>query len=416
MLNEIRLLSCQVSAFLQTPCECGEYITEVTAPYATTCVASDITLTADTSGKVTAYQWQIYSAGNWVNASGTSTEKEYTILDLIEGVYEYRVVVIDCHGCESQSESFTLTVVPNTLQIYISADDNEFCSMGTTTIHSEVLFNAINIDFNPNLSVQWQSSSDGITYTDIPGASNPTYTTEPLGYYGNIVPYGGYPYFYRAVATYNGCVSDTGPTGTNSDQTIVIVTQLFFDYWAAEDDTICDGGIAILHGSTLGGSGSSTFQWQELINDVWVDIPGANGSDLATDSLTTGIYNYRLEVIQDSGCYGASLPIQVTVVPDPVVTITADDETISAGGSFTLSSNVTGGNGTSTYQWQLFDLNATGWTNSDIFAANASTFTNIGSTVPDFDPIIAGSYLLRVVVIQDSGCEAFSNEITITVT
>lgn len=420
MLNEIQALSCRVNAVLRTPCECGEYLVEATSAYLTTCENSTITLTAETTGRPVAYQWQILTAGEWVNAAGVSDESTYTSGVLAIGTYEYRVAVVDCHGCESVSDSITITVVANTLQIFISADDNDFCSGGETTLHAEVLFNAVNIDASPNLTVTWEYSTDGITYTPIVGAEGPTYDTGPL--YGSAIvpPYGGTPHFFRGVANYNGCTSDTSPANTNFDQTIDVVGQPYVNLLYAEDDTICDGGFAVLHSEILGGAGSLFFQWQELIGGVWTNIVGAEGPALVTDALTEGTYQYRIIVNMDSGCYLESVPVYVFVVPDPVVTISVDDNSIAVGGEFTISSNVTGGSGTTVYQWQLFDLNATGWTNSDIFGANSSTFNNVAYELafPSgfWDPIAAGTYQMRLAVYQDSGCETYSDPVTITVT
>lgn len=416
MLNDIKSLTCRVNSVLSTPCECAEYLTEAESAYLTTCENSVVTLTATTEGRATVYQWQVFTAGEWVDASGTSDKSTYTSGALALGSHQFRVVVADCYGCESISDSVTITVVANTLAIYISAEDNEFCGGGSTILHSEVFFDAVNIDGNANLTVTWQISSEGITYSNI--STGPTLNTGVLTYVSQVAPYDGTPYFYRAIATYNGCSSSTEDTLT--DQIVVAKPQPYINYLEAEDATICDGGTAIIHVLTINDVGSSLYQWQEYIGGVWVDIEvGGEGADYTTPTLTEGTYTYRIVITQDAGCRVESNPVVITVVADPVVTIVADDNTISVGGSFVLTSNVVGGNGPTFYQWQLYDLNGTGWTNSDIFGANNSTFDNVAHELafPSgfWDPIAAGAYLMRVQVGQDSGCEDFSNEITITV-
>ena len=50
-----------------------------------------------------------------------------------------------------------------------------------------------------------------------------------------------------------------------------------------------------------------------------MDIFGANQAEYTTELLDVGSYEYRVVVIQDSGCEAVSGGQTITVIPDPLV-------------------------------------------------------------------------------------------------
>ncbi|MDX1406676.1 MAG: hypothetical protein R3330_01050, partial [Saprospiraceae bacterium] len=142
----------------------------------------------------------------------------------------------------------------------------------------------------------------------------------------------------------------------------------------ADDQTICDGGVAVLTANVSGaGSGDTTFQWQ--YNDVggagWTNV-GSDQDTYTTPTLTPGTYEYRVIVTRGTGCEGTSTPITVTVLSDPTVSITPSATSYCEGQTALLTANVSGGTGTTTYQWQYNDTGGGGWTN---VGTNSSTYT-----------------------------------------
>jgi hypothetical protein len=123
-----------------------------------------------------------------------------------------------------------------------------------------------------------------------------------------------------------------------------------------------------------------------------------------TDVLVTpGTYTYRVIVTQNSsGCQVVSANTTVTVVSDPTVSVVASDLTICDGGTSLFTATVSGGTGTTVYQWQSF--NGTIWSN---VGANQNTYTTPVLTV--------GTYTYRVLITQASGCDAVSANQVITV-
>jgi FtsP/CotA-like multicopper oxidase with cupredoxin domain len=149
------------------------------------------------------------------------------------------------------------------------------------------------------------------------------------------------------------------------------------------DQEICDGGTATFTSNVSGGSGMNHYSWQIEIESTWGDIFGADQSTYTTDELPEGTYTYRVLVTQDAGCETLSNEVTVCVVPDPVVVDAIDETSVCEGGVASLQSVVTGGTGTTHYQWQfLFEGE---WI--DVFGGNSADYTS--------DPLEIGTYTIE---------------------
>ena len=92
---------------------------------------------------------------------------------------------------------------------------------------------------------------------------------------------------------------------------------------------------------------------------------------------------YRVNITQTgNGCDAtSSATIQLTVVPPPSVSASVNNSAVCIGGTATLSSSITGGTGTVTYQWQS-SPDLLSWSN--IAGATSSTYaapTNVVSII-----------------------------------
>ncbi len=148
-----------------------------------------------------------------------------------------------------------------------------------------------------------------------------------------------------------------------------------------------------------GGSTHLSYQWYSgpTSTGSWTIISGATSSTYSVPSGAPSSLWYRITVIDStSGCFDPTSPaIQVSVVNDPVVTIIPIDSVNCLGDPILLTLTVSGGTGTNQYFWNVFD--GAGW-------------NQVGGDVAAFDPGVlpSGVYKYRVIVLQNSGCEAVS--------
>jgi len=214
---------------------------------------------------------------------------------------------------------------------------------------------------------QWQDSPDGITWSNISGATDLNFN--PPALYQTT--------YYQMLQTSSG---DCGTVATNM-LTITIHNQLIAGD-ATPPQTKCYGAtpspLSIIN--TTGGSGLFTYQWQDSPDGViWSDISGATANTYTfTAPLTTTTY-YRAE-ITDTYCILNPLtieytnPVLITIYDQLVAGDATQPQTICYGGTPAPLSiiNTTGGSGLFTYQWQD-SPDGVVW--SDIPGATDNTYT-----------------------------------------
>jgi putative AlgH/UPF0301 family transcriptional regulator len=357
----------------------------VTVAPAEICEDGTATLTAlvsDGAGSST-YQWQAEVATDvWVDIPGAN-QINYTTLPLPVGTFNYQVVVTQNSGCGVTSGSTTVTVYADPI-VTATSDVNEICADGTALLTASISGGT------GSASYQWQFEAAENFWVDIPSANQMTYTTTSLSV-------GSYD--YRVLVTQNSGCGDTS--------NITTITVLPDPTVSVEADVleVCDGGSATITATVNGGTGLASYQWQaEVSEDVWVDIPGANQLIFNTSSLEVGTHTYRIIITQNSGCGVTSAETSINVIADPVVTITGNSTQICDQGVVDFTSDLTGGTGTTIYQWQR-EIIANVW--ADIPGANFSIYTT--------EPLTVGMYNYRLIVSQNSGCGDTSNVYSVNV-
>jgi hypothetical protein len=356
----------------------------------TECIGGNLTMTVTATGGTPSlnYQWQQSADGStgWANVTGGTgaTTPTYTPVSTSAGVIYYRVLVSatgnDCNT--ATSSTVTATVVADPI-VTISVDNNTICTSGNANFSSTVTGGT------GTISYQWQSSPDNATWADISGATAATYAATSLTT----------TTYYRLVVTQSG----SGCQTISSASTVTVVGQPTVNL-TNSNPTVCVGGNSTLTASVGGGTGTTVYQWQQSANGTtgWANIGGANAATYNTGVLSTTTY-YRVIVTQGSGCVTTSLATVVTVVPDPVVTLSTTTPTICKGGTADLTSTVTGGTGTTLFQWQT---SADGTTWADSTGATNSTLT---TTTLD------ASRYYRLIVTQGSGCQTISANLQVIV-
>lgn len=243
---------------------------------------------------------------------------------------------------------------------------------------------------NGTYAYQWQSSTNGTTFTDITGATAKDYDPPSIiktTYYLRNVTSGS-----CVTATSNVVAITIAGVITNNTITAPVVTAF-----------CASGDPAVITGSTP--VGSTGYQWQSSPDNVtFTDIPGATSSTYDPPLLNSTTYYHRVAI--SASCSLTSNNVAIIVTPAITNnTITAPATTVFCGGGdpdIIFGSTPAGGNGTYTYQWQS--------------SADNVTFIDIsGATSVNYDPpvISATTYYRRTV--SSASCLQTSNVITLTI-
>ncbi|MGQ1911477.1 hypothetical protein ACT3CE_17015, partial [Marinifilum sp. RC60d5] len=238
-----------------------------------TCAGSTITLDAGNAGS--SYLW---STGETTQAITVSTSGNYS------------VVVTDANGC-SATDDVNVTVHPNPV-VDLGADQ-ETCTGTTITL---------------------DAGNAGSTYLWSTGETSQTITV-------------------NVSANYSVVVTDANGCSATDDVNVTVHPNPVVDLGA--DQETCAGTIITLDAGNAG----STYLWStgETTQTITVNVSA----------------NYSVVVTDTNGC-SASDDVNVTVHPNPVVDLGADQE-ICAGSTITLNA----GNAGSTYLWSTGETSQT---------------------------------------------------------
>ncbi len=178
-----------------------------------------------------------------------------------------------------------------------------FSHSGSNTFTINVLpdkIRSITVAYNPTArNFQWQSSTNGTTWSNITNATNSTYAV-PTSSIGTM--------YYRLVVTDNGF-------NCNASNSVSVTTIVVADpsVTVSGGTTICNGGTATLTATVSNGTGTTTYQWQSSSdNSSFTNISGATNSTYTTSTLTTTTY-YRVIVNQTGNGCGTATSASATV-------------------------------------------------------------------------------------------------------
>jgi len=364
---------------------------------ASVCIGSDITFTL--GGYVgSSIQWQTA-----LNATSTFTDIEgatsatYTATNMQPSSNKsYRAVV-------TSGSCFTVTTAAKTVAVNPLSVAGTVTGGGTVcTLGGGILKVAGNVG-----TVQWQYSTDDVTYNNVPynsatlGYVNPngvtTFSTTSINgtsatyVVANVTD----AMYFRARITSGACST----VYTNSVQ-YVIGTE-------AVAGTISGGGVTLCtaNGTTLNLSGSvGAIQWQKStsLTGVFANVSLATNPTLATGNLTATTY-YQAVVTIGSCSTVVAGPVAVYVSPlskGGTVTSVSKATAVCSGGSLLLSVGTSLG----AIQWQSSTDGGASYNN--IAGANATTFTATNITVPT---------LFRVAATSGACSVAYSNAFSVSI-
>ena len=183
---------------------------------------------------------------------------------------------------------------------------------------------------------QWQSSPNNSSWTNINGATGTNYA----------------PSSVASTTYYRRSVSDCKATVAYSNTVIVTVAAnpTVSISSSVSNATICSGGETALTATISGGTGTLTYNWQyenPAGSGNYTNINGATGTGTSPFSTVQNASPsisrfYRLVVSNNQACSGMARQL-VTVVPDPVATITTTDISCNGGNDGTATAVITGG-------------------------------------------------------------------------
>ncbi len=242
--------------------------------------------------------------------TGTSATSVY-VKSTNAGTISYTCTAANAALCNNIATS-SVTILP---LAGVFANPTSLCFSGTSTITA-----------NPasgygNASLQWQSSTDNISFNDIPGANGSSYSTPTISnttYYKLQIFIGATLCSESNVATVNIINSQVSSTTPASR---------------------CGSGVVL-----LGGSGTGTLYWYSAASGGSSLGSGNNFNTPFITSTTT----YFVEA-QYSGCISTRTAVLATVNSAPAVSANASPNTICAGASIVL--NASSSNTGYTYTW-----------------------------------------------------------------
>lgn len=199
-------------------------------------------------------------------------------------------------------------------------------------------------------AIQWQASTDNTNFSDIVGATSPSYTTANLT---NTT-------YYRVRVTSGGCSS------ANSSSVSVTVDPTSVAGTISGAQPVCSGP----NSRTLTVSGNiGVIQWQSSMdNSSFSDITGATSTSYTATNLAATTY-YRVKVTSGVCSSATTASVSVIVNTTPSISISSSGSTtFCQGGSIILTANVAQPSG-DVYSW------SNGSTNSYIGVGSSGTYT-----------------------------------------
>jgi uncharacterized protein YcsI (UPF0317 family) len=234
-----------------------------------------------------------------------------------------------------------------TMQVIVAPLVPALIISGTAQEGQALAASAVTSDGDVTIGYQWQSSSDGQTWSNISGSTGSTYTAQE----------NDEGLFLRVSATATDAEGNS--TSATSAATAAVVDKAP-TLSVSVSGTAQEGQVITAVAVANDADAVVTYQWQSLSGATWSNISGATDS---TYSATAADDGHQLRVVTsstDSDGSGTTATSTATASVMPVLSVTVSG---AAQEGQALNATVVGNgvNAVITYQWQSF--NGTTWSN-----------------------------------------------------
>lgn len=309
--------------------------------------------------------------------TGGTTSAAYTPSTANAGTFTYYVTQTNSFGCESSPATIAVTVNAGLSGNTIGADET-LCQGGTP---AAITGTGTVTGGDGTYAYQWQSSADGITWTDISGVTSANYSPGPLA---------DTTHFRRNV-TSSQC-------GSSSNVVIKYVFEGLGNYDITGSQTVCEGSDPLLplDGATPTGSGPFTYTWQRSTDGTnWSDISSSNTEDYQPVGLTTTTYFRRM--VTNGPCTATSSVDTITVNAIANGNFTAP-AAICEYDAASVTFNATVGTGPFDIEYSITD--PAGNSDTTLLSVNDGATINVIPTGS-----ASGDYIITLLSIENSnGC------------
>lgn len=357
-------------------------------------VPATFTTTSAASGTALTYQWQSAPSGSPYADIPGATGATYTASQLYTNTNFRRYAISTLNGVPCS------VVSNNSLTVFVSnggliGGSGTVCS-GTAPSYA---FTSQGAASGVVSSYQWQSSTDNINYSDIPGATSATYQATTITQT---------TYYRRQGTSTLNTVTCTNPTSP-----VILTVNQQNAGTIGNDQTICSGGDPALFQELTSATGTTlSYQWQKAtVNNSanFADIGGATGNTYDPPSNLTQTTYYRRKFTSTQS--GLTCSVYSNVVTANVNFVSAGvlggNQAVCSGGNPVAITETTPASGAAmSYQWQS--------------SLNNSTFSNIsGATGVSYTPPGGATqtvYYKRSAIstLNSVLCSALSNTVTVT--
>jgi gliding motility-associated-like protein len=356
---------------------------------ATVCSGTNSTLLT-LSGNIGTIQWQSSIDNIAFTDIVNATTATNTVTNLSATTYYKALVTIGT--CPPATASVTITVNPISVAGTIS---------GAATVCSGTNSTLLTLSGSIG-TIQWQSSTDNITFTAIASATTATYTATNLmatTYYKALVTNGVCP---PATTSATITVSPTTVAGTISGAT-----------------TVCAGTNSTV--LTISGN-TGTIQWQSSTDNItFTYIANATTASYTGTNLTTTTY-YKT-VVTNGACPPATASATITVNPKPIVTLPQDgyicvDDAGNPNGTYILTTHLS--TATNSFLWSNLTGIIAGQSGSSYTAIAPGTYsvttTNNSTGCTSLPATATISTFLPPIQVMASVTSYFSDIQSVTIT